>query len=71
MAPEPGKPNPLMTNMDIMSFLIGWIFRQDFEQELQKIKHQQEEEMRIRQEAEDSQTWNELIQDWAEQDDNC
>ncbi len=57
--------------MDIMSFLIGWMFHQDFEQEQAEIRRQQEEEMRIRQEEEDSQTWNDMMQVWDDQDDNC
>jgi hypothetical protein len=54
--------------MSILTFLIGWLFHEDFVQEKEELHRQEEQEIRIRQEEEDSQNWNDMMQAWDDQD---
>ena len=48
--------------MNFLSFVIGWLFHEDYVQEQEELQREQEEEMRIRQEEEDNQNWDDMMQ---------
>jgi hypothetical protein len=56
--------------MSIFTFLIGWLFHEDFVKEHSELHCKQEEEMRLQQEELDTQNWSDMMQAWEDQDDD-
>jgi len=56
--------------MSVFTFLIGWLFHEDFVKEQEELNRQQEQESRSRQDEEDFQNLNDEMQGWDDQDEN-